>query len=579
MSFIIQYEKGTLVKAEQSYKRTVPSPVYAAEDGKTFVMGEVFGASFEDVARSNWREDPNILNSFDGALSVAFADKNECVFASDINGIETLYTYHKDDLFLLSDNFWDIVKIVQPTYEDIDEERARMSLLTLSVDGETLIKNLKVVFPFSVGEYTASDNHLTVEKYLQFRYTNEITDVDEAVEHMDQILDRAMKQIKETCGDVKYGIGVSGGLDSRVIPHYAQKNGMELSGFNVCVPRPHGLFLARSCKNAQEIAKAFKIPYENTKWNSETVEEKVRLCVQQYPCGGGRNSFKYDPDLPAFDVLLTGASGLVVGSMLPPGINAFSREKLIDEMLSFFNKGENGRTFRARAARGLNYIFGTHLNGSSQSAIFTLVTEEDIKTAQDAVIDFIDNGIKSGQTNLEIYEDFFFNVMGFRNRYGSFESILGLKRSFSIYIPFLTKETLKWSPELLFDRIVLNTLIIKKIPEVKDIKAELFEPAPNQKLSRWNKLLNMVEFVIRGNGVAIDDYWMKKKSVKKKLRARLDNGCMWFAKIFRTDGKKWSDELLKSNESELMINVWELKTLIDILETKEYLDFNFAEEA
>lgn len=578
MSFVIHYEKGKLIKAEQLFVRKVPAPVYAAKDGKTWVMGEVFDASYEDVAQSNWRENPDVLNGFEGAISVVYADNEACFFASDRNGIERLYIYHKEDTFLLSDDFWDIIRIVQPSYEDINPEQARMSLFGLSVSGETFINNLKTVLPFTIGRYDPFSNQLKEERYLQFRYTNEISDVDTAVERMDRILDNAMKYIKETCGNVKYGIGVSGGLDSRVIPHYALKNGMELVGFNVCVPKPHGLLSARSCKNARQIADAFQISYQNIQWDPDTVEQKISASVQCYPLGGGRNSFKYEPKIPVFDVLLTGASGFVVGSMLPTRINTFSREELIGEMLSLFNKKENGRTFIARAARGINYIFGTNFNCNSRSAICQLITPADIEKAQGAIIRFIDNGIQAGQTNLEIYEDFLSNVMGFRNRYGAYESIFGKVRSFSIYVPFMLKETLKWTPELLFDRKVLNALIVKKVSEVKDIKSELFEPAPGQKISKWNKLINMVDFVVRGNGAAVDDYWIKKKAVKKKLAQRLDNGCSWFTNIFNIDATKLKTKILKSNESELMIDVWELKALIDTLEQKEYMNFESSEK-
>lgn len=578
MSLVIHYEKGKLIKAERLYERTAPSPLYAAKDGKTFIMGEIFGASYEDVSNSNWRENPDVLNDFEGALSVVYADDEGCAFASDINGIEAWYTYHKDDTFVLSDNFWDIVKIVQPTYEDIDEEQARLSLVMLSITGETLIKNLKTVFPSSIGNFSAATNQLEVRKYREFKYTNEISDVDAAVEHMDSILDNAMRYIRQTCGDVKYGIGVSGGLDSRVIPHYAKKHGMDIVGFNICVPKPHGVFLARSCKNAKQIADAFQIPYHNTRWNPTTVEQKIQTYVQYYPLGSGRNSFKYEQQIPEFDVLLTGASGLVVGSMLPVGINGFSREELIAEMSAMFNKDENCRTFISRAARGLNYIFGTKFHSISKSAICKLVSPDDIQTAQSGIADFIDSGLKNGQTNIEIYEDFFTNVMGFRNRYGAYESIFGTKRSFSIYVPFMMKEVLKWTPELLFNRIVLDTLIVQKVSEVKDIKSELFAPAPDKKTTLLNKFANMVEFLVRGNGAAVDDYWMKKGSVKKKLALRLDNGCTWFEKIFSTDSKTLKSVVLKSGESELMIDTWELKALVDCLETKEYMNFNFSEE-
>ena len=573
MSLVIHYENGKLLSARQEYVRTTPSPAYRAQDGKTFILGQVFSNSFEDVAQSNWKENPNVLNEFEGAISAAYADDAGCIFASDINGIEIWYTYHKGGCFILSDDFWDIVKIIQPSYEDIDPEQVRLSLVGRSVTGETLIRNLKLVFPFSVGKYDPVANQLSISRYMDFKYTHEITDIDEAVERMDRILDQSMQKIKALCGDVVYGLGISGGLDSRVVLHYATKHEMKLAGFNICVPRPHKLFQARSCKNARQIAQAFKTPFQIIKWNAAIVGEKIETKVKNYPLGGGRNSFKYEPNVPTFDALLAGSSGEIVGGALPTRINYFSRNELISCILTFFNKVENGRTFKARAARGLNYLFGTKFKETSPSAVQKLLSPTDILNARESITNLVDEGIRTGKTNLEIYEYFLLNILGFRNRFGAFESMFGTKRSFSIYIPFLLKETLKWSPELLLNRNALNALIVQKIPEVKDVRSELYEPAPGQKLNKWNKLINMVDFVVRGNGVAIDDYWTKKIPIKRELAARLDNGCQWFTQIFRVDAKSLSALVVGSGEAEFMINVWELKTLIDYLETKEYLHF------
>ena len=133
MSLLIHYEKGKLHRAEILYPRQTPSPVYAAKDGKTFIIGEVFGASYEEVANSTWRENPNVLNDFEGAFSIAYASEEICFYATDLNGIEAWYTYHKGDTFLLSDNFWDLVKVIKPKFEDLDPQEARIFLMALSI--------------------------------------------------------------------------------------------------------------------------------------------------------------------------------------------------------------------------------------------------------------------------------------------------------------------------------------------------------------------------------------------------------------------------------------------------------------
>lgn len=578
MSFVIHYEKGKLIKAEQLFVRKVPSPVCAAKDGKTWIMGEVFGASYEDVAQSNWRENPDVLNSFDGAISVVYADDEICVFASDLNGIEILYTYHKDETFILSDNFWDIIRIVQPSFDDIDQERARMTLLSPSAYGDTLIKNVKFLLPCMVGKYHADTNTLKTKKYREFKYSGEIVDVNIAVEHVDALLDDAMVKIKQACGDVKYGLGVSGGLDSRIIPHYTKKHEMALVGYNLCVPRPNGIFLSQSCKNAARLANIYDIPLTFVKWSHKTVKEKVATKVMYYPLGSARNSFKYDENLPSFDVMLNGGAGEIVGGALPANIEQLTENELFDTMRQFFSSVYFASSFKARASRALQFLFGSKRDVKSLSAICSLLGNQDIKNVEQELLSFIQHGKEIGQSNTEIFEDFMINVCSSRNRFGGFESMLGHKRSFSIYIPFLLREVMTWDKGLLYNRKVLNELILQKIPEVKDVKSELFSPAPGKKNTVFNKFIGMVAFLIRGNGTAIDQYWINKPSVKKHLKQRISNGSTWFCRIFNTNQNDLKKLVIGSKEPNFMINVWEYKTLIDTIETKAYLTFDFSEK-
>lgn len=577
MSIVVHYQDGKRIRAEQLFVRTVPSPVYAAKDGKSFVMGEVFGASYEDVAESNWRQDPDGLYDFDGAVSVAHADDTRCVFASDGNGIETWYTYHKDDTFILSDDFWDIVKIIQPAFEDLDPERARMTLLTPSAYGDTLIKGLKFLLPSMIGEYDASTNTLTVKKYREFKYTGEVTDINAAVEHLDTLLDAAMAKLKEKFGAVKYGLGVSGGLDSRIIPHYAKKHGMELVGYNLCVPRPNGIFLAQSCKNAAKIAGIYNIPLTYVKWSADTVDEKIMTKVMYYPLGAARNSFKYEENLPAFDVMLNGGAGEIIGGALPADIEELTEEQLLDTMREAFSSVYFASSFKARAQRAIEFLFGGKQEKKSLSAICSLLGKNDIENVEKELLAFIARGKEIGQSNTEIYEDFMINVCSSRNRFGGFESMLGHKRSFSIYIPFLLKEIMTWDKRFLYDRKALNELILQKIPEVKDVNTELFTPAPGKKITAANKIAGMASFLIRGNGTAMDQYWIKKPRVQNHLKQRIQNGTSWFFRIFHTNANDLEKLVIGCREPDLMINVWEYKTLLDAIETKAYENFDFSE--
>ena len=101
MSFIIEYRRGNLIKNIRLCERSTPAPSVSCSDGKTVIVGEVYGVDYETVAHLNWRDNPDCINSIQGNLSIVYADDTECVIASDETGIDTLYYYHNDDHFLV----------------------------------------------------------------------------------------------------------------------------------------------------------------------------------------------------------------------------------------------------------------------------------------------------------------------------------------------------------------------------------------------------------------------------------------------------------------------------------------------
>ena len=580
MSILIQYQDGKCISDGIIYQRKTPSPAYCCEKSQTFCIGEVFDSSFEEVAQSGWEKNPDILNTYEGAFAIAKVDEDGCRFAVDINGIETFFYYDKRGCFILSDNFWDIVRIIKPEFGDLNFSRIKQYLLCASVTGETVIDGLKILLPSHAGVYDSKQQTLSIQKYRQFRYTGEVSQVDKAVQNMDKIMHRTMASIKRKCGNVCYGVGISGGLDSRIIPHYAKKHGMNVTSFNICVEKPHRLWLARSCKNARKLSKIFNIPYQNVEWNPKSIEGKMKLKVRNYPLGAGGNTFKYeDSGLPEFDVLLTGGSGMIVGSELPADIHALSKSQLYEAMKQEFVLSIGASKFESRVSRALSYLFGikAKVRTGKKQFIKYVVGEDELRKAEKMLADFIDEGIREGKTNLDIYEDYFLNVVGFGNRYGAFESLFGTKRSFSIYVPFLLKETLSWTPELLENRAVLNELIRQKVPEAANVKSESFYVAPSEKApNKLRRIRVMFEYLLRGNGTAIGEYYFKKVQIKHAFSLCMHNDCTWFFEIF--DVKDKIDELSKRNSySRDCINLWELKNFIDCIEKKEYLYFVYDE--
>lgn len=588
MSFLIEYVSGQLRTAKMGTPRSTPSPSYVSNDGKTFGVGDFFGLTFDKLAETDWQNNPVTLNSVEGTKALARADADGCKFAVDQNGIDTFLYYYDGSRFLLSDSFWDIVRKIQPKYEDLNIAFIRQSLLTCTTpNGSTYLKYMHFLLPSYTGFYNAKENVLQVQRYRDFHYSRQITDISEAVEHLDNILHRTMEQIKEKCGDVQYAVGLSGGLDSRVIPHYAKAHGMRLTAFNFCISRPNGIFLGQSVKNARALAKVFDIPYKEVEWDIHSLDDKFRLVTKLFPYVSSREAFKYEPQgLPEFDVLLSGGSGMIVGSELPTDLFSADRNRLINLFNAEFLP-HNSATFSNRAKRALVYIFGDKFvnidtvakpSYAKGSLLSQFITEDDRGAVETRIASFISDKLQLGSSNVEIYEDFFINVVGFLNRFGSYESFLGTKRSFSIYIPFLLTEVLTWDPALLLNRKVLTELILRKIPEVAGVRSESFETSPrNKSCGAFFKGLSVLEFLIRGNGTAIDQLSFRKKNLQKRFLSEIEQekiSLCWFNKIFQIEKKEIPISLITPSSSGDAIKIWQLKHTIDCLEKKEYMNFN-----
>lgn len=578
MSFLITFDENRLdIRCKD---RKTPSPMWTSSNRKKIFVGEIIDGLPEDVCSCGWEQDAQKLEKYQGAFSVVSCKESMCYLASFYGGIETLYYYCNKKKFMVSDNYWEIVKEVKPKYEDLDVEAIKkmMVLGYTTIEGNTFIKHCSILRPGHKVVYSSKDNNCVDEIYIEFRTKSKITDIDDAVSQIDRALDDAMKSIRRMCGDVTYGLGISGGLDSRVIPHYALKNNMRLTCFNNCIKRPKTFLLSRSCKNARKIAKIYGLQYKEIEWTTKKLKEKKKLKLEFYPMGpqdSGTDICKYEVDeFPQFDVLLTGGSGTVIGATLHKDIETMSNEDIIDYIIRYYGRNMGNTVTTSRIQRGIEFIFGTKLDGNKKKNKCMDLVGDDVKNnVRYEITQFVLERKQNGFTNFDILYDYGINVVSYQNRYGAYESRFGSKRSFSIYIPFLLRKCLDFSPELLEDRFVLEELIRKKIPEVSEIRAETFLDSPKKNGKRYYKLhriLLIVSYLLRGNGSYTYHYYYKKKEIQREFFSDMNNSNEWFYRIFPVQNKIKD---IAKQDFKTFFSVWDMKQIIDVLEKREYEGF------
>lgn len=571
MSFLIEYKKGELVQSQMLYKRSTPCPSYQCKDG-LFCVGEIFEQNLEDITNSDWEKNPDILNAILGDIAIVKAEAEKCKFAVDMCGIDNLYYYHKEDHFLLSDNIWDIVNVLEPKLEDINASWVRRNMVFGTVDGETFIKGLKVLMPCESGVYDATANSLFIKEYREFRYSGEVESIDEAVETMDFALNQMFRELKMHFGsECVYGMGLSGGLDSRVIPFYAKKHGLNLISWNVCTQRPNGIFEASSVKSARKLAVEYEIPFAVVEWKKDKLLEKLHLKTVNMPLGtSGRNEFKYESEgIPKFDVMLSGGFGVIVGDYFPVEIPTLDKEGLKIAMRKMFATLQSTST-KGRVKRAINYIFGMNLKVNDEGIpadaldLFRYEIQENLE--------YVDRYVEERfgrYSNVDIWGSYWLRYVCTRDRNGAFESMFGTKRSIATYCPFIFKQIIRWNSNLLPGRQVLPALIKAKMPSIATIGTDSYTAAPNKTTKILSRIGSIWNRLIRGNGTAIDENNFDSKTISL-IEKCLNNECEWFYKI--ADTRKFHNEILSKKQLRFVAGIWEMKYLIDFIEKKGYQD-------
>lgn len=562
---------GIYVRGNEYYK-----------DGKNMLLkkGEIFNYDNDkEVFRCLIEEGMFLIQKLKGEFFLVCYNNNsrKIYIANDKLGRETLFYFYDEKKFILSDDFWEIVNLIQPSASDIDVQNVKeFVMFYYPLFHKTIIKNLNFFPPASIGVFSLADRTFEIKQYWDFRLqADDNLSIEEAVEKIDSALDSAMKQIKEKNNpSATYGLGLSGGLDSRLIPYYARKHNMSLKSFIIGERRPHKFILSRDHKSARELAKYYKLNHREVEYDSESFENKMFYDVRYFPMGSSNFFISVRKDIPAFDILLTGASGYLVGSVIPE--NLYDDKLSKDDLVNLVIKGQSAINppirVSSRLRRGLELIF--RLPEHYRQSIKGIISENEFAEAVNKIRQFVDAEYNSDKSNFEIYFKYFHHI-GAKNKYGTYESLNGYKKAYTYYYPFLFEEILTWKPEFFKTRALLEYLIIKKHPELSKIQGTNWNVPlfyKNKKVSIFGKPFTVIMYLFRGLGNDNLERWANKRDYKEYSKKKMLKRNTIFKSMF--DAK----DIIKLVESDnisflLYTQIVKLKQILDLIETKDYKDF------
>lgn len=558
-------------------------PFTLSDEGNSFYVGIAPNIPDEKIFNSDWEHQPNILNEMHTAMYIVTYDATGCSFASDASGRELLFYYYSDEDFIISDSFWEITKIIKPTYQDISKEIVEEMLCMgggVPCDHATPVRNLFWLGANFYCHFNSSTWELSINRFSGIQRTVEISNIEDAISGMDKALQDMAEYLYCRHPNAIFGLGLSGGLDSRVALYYLQKAGLRLKCFNTCTRRPHKILLANSVKNARMLAKKAQVDYVEVEWSPVSLRKKIDLMLKNQPFGTGghyTNLYKYESlGMPEFDVLLSAGQGIgpmLVGVSAFAGSDKMSREDIISYLYHLAIGEVRAYSFTENSLRKQFDIWFPNKIDILQGRYFDIwnqmAPKEAYERINNKIIAYVDRCLNEGYRPADVTLDYRTNALGPNGRNGAYESRFNTVQAYTIYTPFLMQEALKWDINLIEDRRILKELIRRYIPQFSDIGEEAYG-STRAKQSKTSLLFQKIVFSLRGSGIMADEWYANNPLVKKEFMIDMNNESTWFRSMFPASENV---ELIWRMSPARKNSIWDVKRLIDCIEQGTYMNF------
>lgn len=415
------------------------------------------------------------FKKFRGKYSGVFiSKKNKTILAfNDQIGLRDLFYFKREKNLIISNSFSEILKHKSFFYDDVDIDAINEFLVfEYPLRNDTFINDIKILSPATI--YSFKEIKIQEFHYWKFELVEEKNfNENKAIETLDKLFYKSMARIKTINGGEKtYGLGLSGGRDSRLVAYYALKNNIKLKTFIFGESNSDAFYIAK------KIARKLQIPLKDIEYDEKFVKYS-QTSIDFNPMMSILYTWYYSvyKELPYFDVLLTGFLGDIFGTHLKN-----SKKELETTIYEIFNE----INFDLNKIKNINKIKNYQINLDNNSNEGKLL-EFDLKQRQTK---FIKNnpslnffGLYEG---VSIFEDI--EIVEFCLKIPS-EWMYDLK----FYKLFVEKKlvelkNIRNERDLFFDHKFLRFFErIVRILEVKIFKTQIFYKKPHKEVQKWLK--------------------------------------------------------------------------------------------
>ncbi|ERM59194.1 asparagine synthase-related protein [Vibrio cyclitrophicus] len=500
-------------------------------DNKIFyyhVFGNLYLENEIEVIKATLDNNHSYLAKRLGDFTIVVLDpaSNKLKVLSDRPGKRNIFYNVGVNGITISDDFWEIKDALSFNVSDIDTTAIKQQIVFFTgLNERTILKGVKTVPAASILTIDIEKETVTKQRYWEFSYIENQLSYNDKLDLIDETFTNALGTIKAlNPQESTFAVGISGGLDSRIIPYYAHKNGMDIEGFTIGLEKPRKLLLSNDFNSANKIAEYFNLERRTLEYNSIPLKEQLDIESRLAPEIGSQIFKVVDVSELKSNALVTGASGFVIGAS--PLYGSIKESPLLDHTLLYQSLlGVKPKASRLKKAinsfTGLSLDFKPNLNMSGFGEFFS---KDELNECISDIEEFYDGlGCLSKSEKLMNYAIF---GLGRNNAKGAFESFLGQKDSYSIYTPFFLDTVQQFNEDELLNRQLFQEFIANRLPELSAIQGQDFKPTlsgkPNPVRTMSRKLVAMGNFVIRGSGVMNYENWVKSSEFRR-LKSHLND--------------------------------------------------------
>ncbi|MGO3346234.1 MAG: hypothetical protein ACTIM4_13345 [Marinomonas sp.] len=492
-----------------------------------------------------YKENPvDFLSGYQGEFSLINVDRvrNEVHLSCDKLGKSFLFYVFFREKLLVSDDFWTLVS----KYSSLNSIEINTSFIkeiiihNVSMNEETIVAGICTTPAATI--IKVSSTGIKNELYWKFEFNpnNQLTS-DRVADETFKLFDSFFERISKRFPTSSFGIGLSGGLDSRMIASLATKHSMKLVSY--CVGQKDKFFIKTyGYRLARKISKLLRIaPPKYIRYDSTAVNMKISDDVYYYPWKSSNIEISNLKEVPDFDYMLNGEhGGVFFGEFDFKDILQFNKDNISEYLLGFlsFNQRED--------------------------MIFSKEERRETKEKVDSLILFYDSSDR-----FELFYRFFYQVYGAKSKGGFFESNYNKKIRFSPFLdPIFIEFFLTWPVYLRFSRVVQYKILERHFNDLYKIQDESLDASPfNRKDSPryWViRFISALKIKLLTPGLQISTWNLKNKRLKEKYYALIKENEQFVMETFES----FDPEVFYKENPRAAVNLVKMLVLKGAIEKK-----------